>query len=364
MMKINGNTATALFASLFLLATPCKAQEENTDVDILKELSSRIEIHGFAEAGYTATDTHYGKTNTFDVKRAIVTAKARITDRWSFFGMYDFSSVLQEFYTDYRITRNNALNVRVGQFKTRLTMENPMSPTSVESIALYSQGTTYLAGGYDPLYGTQYGRDLGLDIYGQLFNDHLYYNFQIMNGQGINRKDYNNKKDIVLSLDYRPINGLRIVATGQKGHGTAVATSEHCPDIAVGQVYQRDRFSIGSEWKSGANDYWKHRSFTIRGEYLWGKDGNNKSYGWYLTTSIPVVDKLDVIASYDFFKYNEDLDRSQTNLIAGVQYWYYKKCRIQAQYVWGNPSWQQGQSYSSWKHYRTSSIQLQTQIAF
>lgn len=355
-MKMKRNTAMALFASSFLLAMPCKAQDSNTEVDLLKELTSRIEIHGFAQAGYTYTHSLGADVNTFDVKRTIVTAKARITNRWSLFGMYDFSSVLQEFYTDYRITNNHALNLRFGQFKTRLTMENPMSPTIVESIGLYSQGATYLSGGgTDALYGVQYGRDLGIDIYGQLFNDRLFYNLQIMNGQGVNVKDKNNKKNVVLSLDYRPVKGLRLVATGQKGYGTAIAASENCPNIAVGEEYTRDRWSAGAEWKSGSNDYWKHRSATVRGEYMWGKDGNNKSYGGYVTASIPVVDKLDVIASYDYFNYNKALDRDRTNLIAGVQYWYYKKCRVQAQYVWGNPSWQSG---------NTSSIQLQTQIAF
>jgi hypothetical protein len=356
MMKMKWTLMAGTFLFLGLMSSPCAAQEANKEVDVVKELASRIQLNGYAQAGYTYTHNQGTETNSFDVKRTLLWAKARITDRWSFLFMYDFSSVVQEFYTDYRITNNKALNLRFGQFKNRLTMENPLSPTVVELIGCYSQGATYLSGcGSDALYGVQYGRDLGIDIYGQLFNDHLYYNLQIMNGQGINQKDKNNKKDVILALDYRPVNGLRIVATGQKGYGTAVAESSHCPNIAVGEEYTRDRWSAGAEWKSGANDYWKHRSVTVRGEYMWGKDGNNKSYGGYVTTSIPVVDKLDVIASYDYFNYNKKLDRDQTNLVAGVQYWYYKKCRIQAQYVWGNPSWQKE---------NTSSVQLQTQIAF
>ena len=46
--------------------------------------------------------------------------------------MHDFNSVVQEFYTDYRVTKDNAMTVRFGQFKHSYTMENPLSPTMLE----------------------------------------------------------------------------------------------------------------------------------------------------------------------------------------------------------------------------------------
>ena len=77
-----------------------------------------------------------------------------------------------------------------------------MSPCFVELINCYSQAVNYLAGinGSDPLYGSASGRDMGLLIYGDLFNSLMTYNLAIMNGQGINLKDKNNQKDIVGSL--------------------------------------------------------------------------------------------------------------------------------------------------------------------
>lgn len=39
--------------------------------------------------------------------------------------MHDFSSVVQEYYTDYRFTNNKALTVRLGQFKNGVSLENP-----------------------------------------------------------------------------------------------------------------------------------------------------------------------------------------------------------------------------------------------
>ena len=152
--------------------------------DFSKELTSRIKLHGYAQGGYTYT--HKGSTdaNTFDIKRVLFWADARITDRWSFLFMHDFSSVVQEYYTDFRITKDKWLTVRFGQFKNGLSYENKLSPTSMEAIDVYSEGATYLSGcGSDPLYGVQYGRDLGLALFGELPNGMLAYEFEVMNGQ-------------------------------------------------------------------------------------------------------------------------------------------------------------------------------------
>ena len=155
----------------------------------VQELTSRIKLHGYAQGGYNYT--HQGGTdkNTFELKRVLFWADAQITDRWSFLFMHDFLSVVQEFYTDFRITRNKALTVRVGQFKNGLSLENPLSPTSMEAIDVYSEGVTYLTGcGSDPLLGVQYGRDLGLSLFGETNNGKLRYELDVMNGQGINKK--------------------------------------------------------------------------------------------------------------------------------------------------------------------------------
>ena len=358
-------TQTQVFKTLLLTAAlawghqQASAQQANekTDKDWLKALSSRIEVNGYAQAGYTWTHQDGKHTNTFDLKRTLIWAKARITDRWSFLFMHDFSSVVQEFYTDYRVTNNRALTVRLGQFKNALTLENPLSPTKVELINVLSQGATYLSGcGSDPLYGVNYGRDLGLEIYGYLFNDHLYYELEVMQGQGINCKDRNNEKDFIARLDYRPTENWRIVATGQLGRGNAIATSKYNPGIAVGQNYTRNRWSGGAEWKSHVKgvDYWKNRCSSVRGEVLGGKDGDVNSFGAYVTASVPVCQALDVVGSVDYFDYNTDAKMQQTNATLGVQHWFYRTCRAQLQYTLCSPK--QGDTYGT--------LQAQIQVAF
>ena len=114
--------------------------------DWLKDVADRIDLHGYAQGGYAYNHRDGTNTNTFELKRVLFWANARITDRWSFLFMHDFSSVVQEYYTDFRITRNKALTVRLGQFKNGLTLENPLSPTAMEAIDVYSEGVTFLSG--------------------------------------------------------------------------------------------------------------------------------------------------------------------------------------------------------------------------
>ena len=326
-MKAKGVKTTLLtMAIATIIPMSATAQQANNQTtDWMKELTSRIELHGYAQGGYSYDDIA-GTTSTFNLKRTLFWAKARVTDRFSFLFMHDFSSVVQEYYLDYRFSNDNSVNVRLGQFKHSYSMENPLSPTALELIDVYSQAVLYLAGeGPDPLNGVNYGRDLGLMFYGDLFDNKLHYELALMNGQGINRKDGNSDKDVIVKLEYKPIEHLRIVGSAQKGRGHAVGTAAWNPSVALGDDYRRDRVSFGAEWKS--------KDLNVRAEYLGGKDGDVGSYGGYVTSSIPVAKDLDIVASADYYNRNTDMDYYQTNLTGGIQYWFFKKCRLQLQYT-------------------------------
>ena len=327
--------ALAVFSSHAAMG---QSKGEKATPDWMKELTSRITFNGYAQGGYSWQDANGKQRNDFNLKRTLLWAKARITDRWSFLFMHDFSSVVQEFYTDYRLTNDQSLTVRVGQFKHSYSLENPLSPTMLELIDVYSQAVLYLAGeGPDPLNGVNYGRDMGAMVYGDVLNGHLHYELALMNGQGINRRDGNNYKDFIARFDVRPIDGLRIVATAQKGKGHAVGTAAWNPDIAVGDDYTRDRYSVGAEYKTGKyapGKYKEPRPISLRGEWLGGKDGKVGSRGGYLTACIPLTNGWDVVASGETFDRNTSVDGwQQTNATIGLQYWFYKKCRLQLQYT-------------------------------
>lgn len=342
--------ALAIFSSTAAMGQ--QTQEEQTNW--LKDLTSRIQLHGYAQGGYNYTHRGDKNTNTFEIKRTLFWANARITDRWSFLFMHDFSSVVQEFYTDYRLTRNKALTVRLGQFKNGLSLENPLSPTAMEAIDVYSEAVTFLTGcGSDPLLGVQYGRDLGLSLFGETNDGHLRYELEVMNGQGINRKDGNRDKDVIGRLEYRPVKGLNIVATGQIGRGHAIAESAYNPDVHVGDNYKRNRWTAGFDYKSDA--------FNVHGEYLEGYDDDAVSRGAYVTGSVPLgTPKFEFVGSYDYFNFNTDLDYDQHKAIAGLQYWFYKKCRVQVQYVYKSAYVAGGQFIKDDSH----AIMCQMQIRF
>ncbi len=314
------------------------AQQKSSEIDWTKDFASRITLNGYAQGGWSYQDANDKPQNAYNLKRTLLWAKARITDRWSFMFMHDFSSVVQEYYTDYRVTKGNELTVRFGQFKHSYTMENPMSPTQLELVDVYSQAVLYLAGeGPDPLNGVNYGRDMGLEVYGDLANGVLHYNLGLMSGQGINRKDQNNQKDFIAKLELRPIDGFRVVASGYLGTGCAVGTAAWNPEINVGDNYKRNRYSVGAEYKTQpytGSKYKEARPASVRAEWLGGQDGNVGSRGGYVTTCIPVVDALDIVASGETFDRNTKVEGwDQTNLTVGLQYWFYKKCRMQLQYT-------------------------------
>lgn len=350
--------ALAVFSSVAAMGQQPKNSGET---DWMKDFTSRITLNGYAQGGWSYQDPNGTKANSYNLKRTLLWGKARITDRWSFLFMHDFSSVVQEFYTDYRVSRNNALTVRLGQFKHSYTMENPLSPTMLELIDVYSQAVLYLAGeGPDPLNGVNYGRDQGLMVYGDLAQNLLHYELALMSGQGINRKDANNQKDLIAKLEVRPAQGLRFVASGYLGTGNAVGTAAWNPDIQVGDNYKRNRYSVGAEYKTGAYSpaqYKEARPASIRAEWLGGQDGDVGSRGGYVTTAIPVVDALDLVASAETYDRNTSVDGwDQTNLTLGLQYWFYKKCRVQLQYTRCMCGDNLGKDYN-W-------LQAQVQVAF
>ncbi len=338
----------ALLLFCILSSAVCKLNAQDVTLNqVVNTLKERITLEGYAQVAYTYSDADGEDSNSFDVKRVILMARGKITDKWSCYFMYSFanSSKLLEIYTEYHFMPE--LSVRVGQFKTMFGIENPLSPTVTELIDCYSQATNYLAGlNGDALYGSHTGRDMGLLVYGDLFGKLVNYKLAIMNGQGINVKDKNNQKDIVGCLTLNPIKELSVVGSFVKGKGCAIATSDINPDIAVGEDYTRNRWSVGAVAKTEPID--------IRAEYLGGKDGHVKSEGYYATISAHVLPKFDVIASYDYFNKNKSTSSKQTNYVAGVQYWFYPKCRLQAQYVFSDCH--KGDNYNQ--------IQAQIQVRF
>ena len=351
--------AIRIISMMMLLSLTASAQEKK-EINWLEELKSRITINGYMQGGYEYSDKGGQTTSTFNFKRAIFWGRARITDRWSFMFMNNFalSKGVLEFWTDYRVTNDKALTVRIGQFQHPFSLESPLTPTMLELVDITSQAVTNLANGNEPLLGPNYGRDQGIMLLGDLFNDHFHYELAVMNGQGINTADGNSDKDVILKLEYRPSKEFRIVASGQKGRGHAVNTVAW-NDIAVGDDYRRDRVSFGGELKVPTllGRQSSSGGINLRSEFLAGKDGDVSSRGAYLTGSVALGKGVDVIASADYYDRNTSTSGwQQTNVTGGVQYWFYPKCRLQLQYTHSFCGHLMGDDYNR--------VQAQVQVAF
>lgn len=303
--------------------------------DWMADVASRIQLHGYAQGWYYYNYAEGESSNSFLCKRTLLWANAQITPRWSFLFMHDFNSVVQEYYTDFRLTNNKALSVRFGQFKNALSYENPLSPTAMETIDVYSEGVTYLTGcGSDPMNGVQYGRDQGVALFGETNDSKWRYELQVLNGSGINVKDKNKEKDVITRLEFRPHKAFNFCATAQVGRGSALCDSTvFMPQLGKGENYDRNRWTIGAAYKS--------EPFNVHGEFLQGKDGDVNSNGAYVTGSVklfrlPHNTSIDLVGSYDYFNFNVDARQDMHKGVLGLQWWFFKKCRFQAQYVYKN----------------------------
>ncbi|MBQ3680906.1 MAG: porin, partial [Paludibacteraceae bacterium] len=66
------------------------------------------------------------------------------------------------------------------------------------------------------------------------------------------------------------------------------------------------------------------------------------------------------VGSYDYFNFNTDLGMDQHKAIGGIQYWFYKKCRVQLQYVYKSAYTDNGQFIHGDSH----AVMCQMQIRF
>lgn len=323
-------TLCALALSMNL--TYAQQAENNHRKDLINTVKERVKLYGYVQAGYTYSDMGGEKSNTFDIKRAIIWGHAQITDQWSAQLMYNFGGTgtvnkatagkILEAWTQYDFIPQ--LRIRVGQFKTPFSIENPMSPTSLETIDCNAQVVNYLLGG---LIGNHGGRDMGIMVEGDLFGKTLDYSLAVMQGQGLNVKDGNNQKEFVGRLSVYPIDCLQISGSFMTGTGHAT-TPQAYNAIVAGENFKRERWAVGALLKL--------KPFTLRSEYLNGKDGNVRIDGVYASTTIHLIKKLDAIGSYDYINRNHDLGAKQTNITGGLQYWFYPQCRIQAQYTYSD----------------------------
>ena len=211
-------------------------------------------------------------------------------------------------------------SVKVGQYKRAFLFENPYNPWDV-GFGDYSQITKKLSGmgDYCGEASSNGGRDQGIQIQGDLLPIAdsyrlIHYQFQIMNGQGINTADANAGKDFIGTLQVQPLKDLYIGVFGWKGD------------------YVKDTLTIGRDRWAVAAKY-EHNAWSARAEYA-HSDGMNISEadGWYAAVGIPVNDWFKVYAKYDVYRSKASRESMNTMYSLAPNFQIHKNLMFQFQY--------------------------------
>lgn len=270
-------------------------------------------ISGLINARYAWSDKE-GATHGFDIRRIRLAADGVLSDKvdYKFQAEYETSVKVIDAYLRWKIAPE--VNVQIGEYKVQYSQETLYGPATW--VTIENPTAVSRLNGYNDLSGLKAnGRDVGITLYGDLFNKVVSYRVGVFNGNGINTKDDNDKKDFAGLLWVRPLKELAFsVGHYQGSYG------------AKGDEHVRNRTSAGVEYKDD--------KLTIRGEYLNGNTAGQKSDGAYATAAYWVSKTVQPLLSVDYFKANKDGDERQWNYQLGVNIIPIKKLRIQAAYTY------------------------------
>ena len=246
---------------------------------------------------------------------------------------------LVDLYAEWR--KYPEFKIRAGQFKRAFTFENPTHPIT-QGWYSYANVINALSGFGDRTgEKSSGGRDIGIQFSGDIIPNAngrklLHYQIGVYNGEGINSKDQDNKKDIIGGLWIMPIQGLRIGAFGWTGtDGEVAATytdgSGVKNSVALKSV-RKNRYCLSAEYDKD--------EYTFRAEYLhsqgWGAnlDLGDKADGWYAFGIVPVVkSKLHAKARYQTYRDNKEWNRAKTMYEVGLNYFFTKNLQLNFEYA-------------------------------
>jgi hypothetical protein len=343
---------------MFLLAflTVSARAEKNPEVEEVQNTTEKktvelpqwiqnIKFSGYGMLQYQAQDKEGANSNSFNLRLARFILDGKIGD-------FDWRAQIQgtnakgpgeptvqlvDLYAEWR--KIPEFKVRVGQFKRAFTFENPTHPIT-QGWRSYADVINRLSGFGDRAgEKSSGGRDIGIQLSGDILPNAngrklLHYQVGVYNGEGINRSDKNNQKDIIGGLWVMPVKGVRIGAFGWKGsHGgmtTLDGTNENVP---------LNRYCISAEYDKD--------EFTFRAEYLhsqgWGSGviGSNvinynlgdKADGWYAFGIVPLIkSKLHAKARYQTYRVSKEWSSSVNQVECGLNYFFSKNLEVHLEY--------------------------------
>lgn len=343
--------------AILLLLPSVTAQEKKA------ELFTKPKFSGFAMASYQATFQDGNNSNSFDLRLVRASIEGRILGDFYYKiqGQINGNTTtlgssprLVDYFMEWQ--KLDFFRVKLGQFKRPFTYENPMNPID-QGFMGYSQPVSKLAGFSDRTgMHASNGRDIGLQFQGDFLKNGngrnlLHYQVGVFNGQGINVKDVDERKDIIGGAWVMPIDGMRLGAFGwegsyaRKGGGQTVSLRQH--RYALSAEYKKGDLQLRTEYihstgRGFATTYQNSANasdVTIKTytDENGNEVANDKSDGIYALAIVPVVpEKLMAKARYDLYRPTASSVAAKTNYEVGLNYRFCKYLEVQTEYCLTN----------------------------
>lgn len=336
-----------VLALMAVMTIAASAQEEKKVIELPSWLTD-VKLSGYGMVQYQGHDKENASENSFNLRLVRLALDGRIKQDWYWKFQLQLNGNTSTVSASPRMVdvfaewqKYKYFMVKAGQFKRPFTFENPMHPIT-QGFMSYSQPISKLAGFSDRT-GEQAsnGRDLGVQIQGDFLKNKagrnlLHYQVGVFNGEGINQKDKDNKKDIIGGMWVMPIKGMRLGAFGWTGtrYMTTTETSLDVgfPKVEKTESVRKNRYALSAEYAQ--NDW------TVRGEYIHSqgyaanKDKGDKADGWYALCIAPVIkNKMHVKARYDCYRDQKTWASSKTYYEVGADYLFTKNLQLNLEYA-------------------------------
>lgn len=351
----------AIVALVALTSLGAHAQDKEKKISVVSD----IKFSGYVMTQYQYSGQDNSKSNSFNLRMARMSLEGRVLKDFYWKTQIQFNGNTSNLGSSPRVVdlfaewqKYSYFKVKLGQYKRPFTFENPMNPID-QGFMSYAQNVSKLAGFSDRVgEHASNGRDLGLQIQGDLLKNSngrnlLHYQIGVFNGQGINVKDVDQQKDIIGGLWVMPVKGLRIGAFGWTGTYARKGTWQETD--ATGNVIEksgtrsldRNRYAISAEY---AADDWTFRSEYIHSQgYGFKKTyqdvddakdctintaAGDKADGLYALVIAPVIKKkMHVKARYDMYRPRAEWGTAKTQYEIGADYEFHHNLKISAEYA-------------------------------
>lgn len=313
----------------------------------------------FQLGGYGLFMYNYSNVNKtkHDVQGRVVFLSARgdLGNNIKYFFLTEFiNPMLYEFWGEW--TPAKQFNVRVGQMKVNYSLENQIALFDLETV-FNTRSVSNLIGMGGDVHQSQNGknntgRDLGIQVSGTLLpicnNDLIQYSVGLFQGSGMNTGDKDNSKDVSATVLLQPVKGFRIGGSVYYGDATySIGDAE-----AINHT--RNRWMLSADYNS--------ERFYARAEWIHGKDSKIDREGLYGTVKYYAIpSKLGIIAKVDYYNQDKNSNCEVMDYLAGVDYYFYKKCRFSLNYQYSDYA---GNYPKKWKANSSHSVIGQLQFVF